>query len=69
MMERAITRLMMVVPGIVFLAVGILIVLWPAVLPWLVATASILAGSAMLAIAFLMRSIGARLRRGEARSH
>lgn len=69
MMERPVTGLMMVVPGIVFLAVGVLIALWPSVLPWLVAAASILAGSAMLAMAFLMRDIGARLRRAEASSH
>jgi hypothetical protein len=65
-MERPVAGLMMVVPGIIFLALGVLILLWPSVLPWLVATASILAGGAMLVMAYVMRGIGARLRRAGA---
>ena len=66
MMERPVAGLMIVVPGIVFLALGVLILLWPSVLPWLVATASILAGGAMLVMAYVMRGIGARFRRAGA---
>ena len=69
MMDRPVAGLMMLVPGIVFIALGVLIALWPQVLPWLVATASVLAGSAMLAMAFAMRGMGARLRRVEAGRH
>jgi hypothetical protein len=37
---------------------GVLIALWPLLLPWRVATASILAGSAILMMAFVMRGVG-----------
>jgi hypothetical protein len=46
--DRPVTGLMMGVPGIVFIVLGVLIALWPPLLPSLVATASILAGSAIL---------------------
>ncbi len=62
MMERPLTGLVMVIPGIAFMALGILIVVWPSVLPWLVATACILAGGAMLMMASFMRRVGARHR-------
>ncbi len=62
MMEKPLSALMMVIPGIAFIALGILIVIWPSVLPWLVAAACILAGLAMLLMAKFMRGIGARLR-------
>jgi hypothetical protein len=54
-MDRPVAGLMMGVLGIVFFVLGVLIALWPPLLPWLVATASILAGSAMLMMAFVMR--------------
>jgi hypothetical protein len=60
MMERPLAGLLMVVPGVSFLALGLLIVVWPGVLPWLVASACILAGGAMLLMANFMRGIGAR---------
>ena len=63
MMERPATSLMMVIPGILFISLGVSIVLWPPVLPWLVATACILAGGAMLLMANFMRRVGARLGR------
>lgn len=62
MMERPLSGLMMV-PGITFIALGVLIVVWPAVLPWLIAAGCILAGAAMLMMASFMRRFGARLRR------
>jgi len=65
MMERPIFGLITVIPGIVLIALGVLIAVWPSVLPWLVAAASVLAGAAMLAMAGFMRAIGARLRRAE----
>jgi uncharacterized membrane protein HdeD (DUF308 family) len=62
MMERPLSGLMMVVPGLVFMVLGVLIVVWPSVLPWLVAAGCIVAGTAMLMMANFMRGIGARLR-------
>jgi uncharacterized membrane protein HdeD (DUF308 family) len=62
MMEKRLSGLVMI-PGIMFIALGVLIVVWPAVLPWLVAAAFILAGSAMLLMVNFMRRVGARLRR------
>ncbi len=63
MMEKPLSGLMMVIPGIAFIALGVLIVAWPSVLPWLVAAACILTGGAMLLMANFMRGVGARLRR------
>lgn len=63
MMERPFSGLAMVIPGVVFIALGVSIFIWPSVLPWLVAIACILAGGAMLLMVNFMRSVGARLRR------
>jgi protein-S-isoprenylcysteine O-methyltransferase Ste14 len=63
MMERPLSGLVMVIPGVVFIALGVSIFIWPSVLPWLVAIACILAGGAILLMVNFMRRIGARLRR------
>jgi hypothetical protein len=42
MMERPLSGLIMLVPGITFIALGLLIIVWPSILPWLVAAACIL---------------------------
>ena len=63
MMERPLSGLIMLVPGITFIALGVLIIFWPSILPWLVAAACILAGGGMLLMANFMRGVGARLRR------
>ena len=62
MMEKPFSGLVMMIPGIAFIALGVLIVVWPSILPWLVAVAFILAGGAMLLMANFMRGVGARLR-------
>lgn len=62
MIEKPHSGLVMMIPGIVFIALGVLIVVWPSVLPWLVAAACILAGGAMLVMANFMRGVGARLK-------
>ena len=62
MMEKSHSGLMMMTPGITFIALGVLIVVWPSILPWLVTAAFILAGGAMLLMANFMRGVGARLR-------
>ena len=60
MMEKPFSGALMLIPGIAFIALGILIVVWPGVLPWLVAAAFVIAGGAMLLMANFMRRIGAR---------
>jgi hypothetical protein len=35
MMERPLSGLIMLVPGITFIALGMLIIVWPSILPWL----------------------------------
>ena len=62
MIEKHLSGLVMVLPGIAFIAVGVLIVIWASILPWLVTAACILAGGAMLLMANFMRGIGARFR-------
>jgi Flp pilus assembly protein TadB len=62
MMENPLSGLVMLVPGIAFIALGILIIAWPAVLVWLVAAACILVGCAMLLMANLMRRISSRFK-------
>lgn len=66
MMEKPHSGALMMIPGIAFLALGVLIAVWPPILPWLVATAFVLAGTAMLLMARFMRAVGARIRRAEA---
>lgn len=62
-MEKRLSSAVMVIPGIAFIALGVLIIVWPSILPWLVAAACILAGCAMLMMVKFMRGIGARLSR------
>ena len=62
MMERPFSGVVMMIPGIVFIVLGVLIVVWPPVLPWLVAVACILAGAAMLMMANFMRGVGGKFR-------
>jgi len=64
-MQRPFSGSVMVVPGIAFIALGLLIIVWPSVLPWLVATACILSGGAMLLMDSFMCGVGVRLRRAE----
>lgn len=61
MMERPFSGLVMAIPGFAFMALGVLIVVWPTILPWLVAAACIFAGGAMLLMASFMRRVGSRL--------
>jgi hypothetical protein len=63
MMERPPSSVLMFVPGVVFIAVGVLIVVEPAILVSLIAASSILAGIAMVGCAYFMRAVGIRLMR------
>ena len=53
----------LMLPGIVLIVLGLLIVLEPKVLVWLVALASIAMGVAMLALAGIIRRLGDRFYR------
>jgi len=63
MMERPLFGLVMVIPGIAFISLGILIVVWPSILPCVVTGACILTGGAMFLMANFTCGVGARLRR------
>ena len=63
MMEKPLFGVLMLISGTAFIALGLLIVVRPSVLPWLVSAAFILAGGAMLLMANFMRGVGARLGR------
>lgn len=63
MMEKPFSGLMMIFPGTAFIILGLVIAVWPSILPWLVAAAFILMGVVMLVMVNFMRGIGARLRR------
>jgi hypothetical protein len=62
MMNKPLSGLVIWAPGIAFIALGVLIVIWPSVLAWLVAAAFILAGGALLMMAGFMRRVGVRHR-------
>ena len=61
MTEKPGTSLWMIVPGLIFVALGIAIILYPQILVWLVAIALIVMGFAMLMMANFMRSFGKRI--------
>ena len=60
MTEKSGTRLWMVVPGLIFVALGIAIILYPQILVWLVAIGLIVMGLVMLIMVNFMRSFGKR---------
>ncbi len=61
MMSKPFSAVALVLPGLIFIALGILVVVYPLVLVWLVAAALVLFGIIMLIIATLIRKIGSRL--------
>ena len=58
MMEKPGTGLWMVIPGLLFIALGILIFIYPKVLAWFVAIALIVMGVGMLMMINFMRGFG-----------
>ena len=62
MVEKPLSGLVMLIPGIALVSLGILIIVWPSILAWLVAVACILVGCAMLVMANLMRRFGSRFK-------
>jgi uncharacterized membrane protein HdeD (DUF308 family) len=63
MMEKPSTSLWMIVPGLVFVVLGIAIILYPQILAWLVSLALIVVGLAMLAMVSFMRRMGKRVQK------
>ncbi len=61
MTEKPGTSLWMILPGLILIALGITIILYPQILVWLVAIALIVMGLAMLMMVSFMRSFGKRI--------
>ena len=59
-MEKPMLAFFLMVPGILFIAVGILILVEPRILVWLAAAASIVMGVGMLMFANFVRRIGSQ---------
>jgi cytochrome c biogenesis protein CcdA len=51
----------MMIPGILFIALGVLIILYPQILAWLIAIALVAMGIAMLMMIKFRRGIGRRI--------
>ncbi len=60
MIDKPRSGLWMMIPGIIFIALGVLIFLYPQILAWLIAIALIVMGIAMLMMVNFMRGIGKR---------
>jgi uncharacterized membrane protein HdeD (DUF308 family) len=60
MMKKPGSGLWMMIPGILFIALGVFIILYPQILAWLIAIALIVMGIAMLMMINFMRGIGKR---------
>ena len=60
MMEKPGSRFLLMIPGAVLVIVGVLILIKPTVLFWLMACTSILIGIIMLVLANFIKKMGAR---------
>jgi len=63
MVDKPGSGLWMIIPGLIFIILGVLIILYPQILAWLVAIALIIMGGAMLMMINFMRGIGKRLKK------
>ena len=61
-MDKPRSGFALMVPGIVFIVLGLAVIIEPRILLWLVATALIVMGIAMLMLANFMRKFGHRFR-------
>ena len=61
MMEKPHSGFMFMLPGILFIILGVTIIMQPQILVWLVAIALIVMGIAMLMMANFMRKIGQQI--------
>ena len=64
MMAKPFSGMFLIMPGLVLIALGVLIIIEPKVLVWLVAALAILMGLMMMAAAIFMRRIFNRMMRG-----
>lgn len=62
MMEKPFSSVTLIIPGLVFILLGIVIVLEPRILVWLIAVAFVLFGLMLLVMASFVRKIGMRFR-------
>ena len=62
MMDKPPSGLLLMLPGAVLIAVGVLIFVEPAILVWLVIAGTVLLGIALLMMAYFIRRPGAHLR-------
>jgi len=60
MMEKPGSGVWMLIPGILFIVLGAMIILYPQILAWLIAIALIIMGIAALVMTNIMRGIGRR---------
>ena len=60
MMDKPLSGVALVVPGLIFIALGILVVIEPRILAWVMAAAFIFLGAMMLMMASFVRRIGTR---------
>jgi uncharacterized membrane protein HdeD (DUF308 family) len=61
MVEKPGSGFWMIIPGLVFIALGVAIILYPQILVWLVAIALFAMGTAMLLMVNFIRHIGKRV--------
>jgi hypothetical protein len=61
MMGKRPSGLLLILPGVVLIVVGVLIVIEPKTLIWLMAAASVLVGIMLLMMATFIRKVGVRL--------
>ena len=61
MMEKPRSGLMLMVPGLAFIILGVVVLIEPQILAWLVSIALIVMGIAMLVMANFMLKMGPRL--------
>ena len=62
MMKKPFSSVMLIIPGLVFILLGIATVLEPRILVWLIAAALVLFGLMLLVMASFVRRIGMRFR-------
>jgi len=60
MMRKPFSGVMLILPGLVLIALGVLIVVEPRILAWIIAAAFVLIGVMMLAMAGFVRRTGAK---------
>ena len=60
MLEKPFSRVTLIIPGVIFIGLGIAIVLEPRILAWLIAIAFILIGVMSFMMARFVRRIGTR---------